>query len=173
MTANENNPPPGSQDERALGNNGNVTSSKRLKAAASLLLKGGKLVDDPCKDCGGAQVEFKGKKICINCGREISAAIESQAARMKDSLGEWSRIEFEKTEPNTSTQRDQAGSLNEATTPGRHSAMLFRTQEFLESKIEALAHEIWKESSIESLIEMITIMERLVNILEKIKILTK
>ena len=40
--------------------------SGKLKDAASLLLKGATLLNDPCPACRGVQVRFQNKNICIN-----------------------------------------------------------------------------------------------------------
>jgi UPF0148 protein len=41
--------------------------SGKLKDAASLLLRGATLLNDPCPSCTGVQVRFQNKNICINC----------------------------------------------------------------------------------------------------------
>jgi UPF0148 protein len=41
-------------------------NSGKLKDAASLLLKGGTLINDPCPSCTGVQVRFQNENICIN-----------------------------------------------------------------------------------------------------------
>ena len=41
--------------------------SGKLKDAASLLLRGATLLNDPCPSCTGVQVRFENKNICINC----------------------------------------------------------------------------------------------------------
>ncbi|MGA9154857.1 MAG: Sjogren's syndrome/scleroderma autoantigen 1 family protein [Candidatus Nitrosopolaris sp.] len=41
--------------------------SGKLKDAASLLLKGATLLNEPCPSCTGVQVRFENKNICINC----------------------------------------------------------------------------------------------------------
>jgi uncharacterized Zn finger protein (UPF0148 family) len=55
-------------------------NSSRIKSAASLLLKGGTLVSDPCEKCGGVQVKFADKVTCINCGYEARPHEESAPA---------------------------------------------------------------------------------------------
>jgi uncharacterized Zn finger protein (UPF0148 family) len=55
-------------------------NSSRIKSAASLLLKGGTLVSDPCEKCGGVQVKFADKVTCINCGYEARPREESAPA---------------------------------------------------------------------------------------------
>jgi UPF0148 protein len=42
-------------------------NSGKLKDAASLLLRGATLLNDPCPSCAGVQVRFENKNICINC----------------------------------------------------------------------------------------------------------
>ena len=44
----------------------NKQNSGKLKDAASLLLKGGTLINDPCPSCTGVQVRFQNENICIN-----------------------------------------------------------------------------------------------------------
>jgi uncharacterized Zn finger protein (UPF0148 family) len=44
----------------------NKQNSGKLKDAASLLLKGGTLIKDPCPSCSGIQVRFQNENICIN-----------------------------------------------------------------------------------------------------------
>jgi UPF0148 protein len=44
----------------------NKQNSSKLKDAASLLLKGGTLINDPCPSCTGVQVRFQNENICIN-----------------------------------------------------------------------------------------------------------
>ncbi len=45
----------------------------RVSNAASMLVRGGTLVSDPCPKCGGVQVRFADKMTCINCGQQQSA----------------------------------------------------------------------------------------------------
>jgi UPF0148 protein len=44
----------------------NKQKSGKLKDAASMLLKGGTLINDPCPSCTGVQVRFQNENICIN-----------------------------------------------------------------------------------------------------------
>jgi len=41
-------------------------NSGKLEDAASLLLRGGTLINDPCPSCKGVQVRFQNENICIN-----------------------------------------------------------------------------------------------------------
>jgi uncharacterized Zn finger protein (UPF0148 family) len=55
--------------------------SGRLKEAASLLTKGGTLINEPCDLCSSVQVMFRDKVICVNCGNEKSAYKESYSVQ--------------------------------------------------------------------------------------------
>lgn len=44
--------------------------SAAIKKGAALVLKGGSIISEPCSKCGGVQVRFKDKVICINCENE-------------------------------------------------------------------------------------------------------
>lgn len=47
-----------------------IDKSADIKNAASLLLKGGSLISEPCSECGGIQVKFKEIISCVNCGNK-------------------------------------------------------------------------------------------------------
>ena len=51
----------------------------RIKSAASLLVKGGTLTSEACPKCGGVQVRFADKAVCINCGNESKAGVTQKA----------------------------------------------------------------------------------------------
>jgi len=47
-------------------------NSGKLEDAASLLLRGGTLINDPCPSCKGVQVRFQNENICINgCDQDL------------------------------------------------------------------------------------------------------
>jgi uncharacterized Zn finger protein (UPF0148 family) len=52
----------------------NDQKSAKLKDAASLLLKGASLTNEPCPKCRGVQVKFKNKNICVNCDDSKSSS---------------------------------------------------------------------------------------------------
>ena len=47
-----------------------------MTQAAELLRKGGTLVTEPCSTCGGVQVKYSDKIVCVNCGREQEIKVE-------------------------------------------------------------------------------------------------
>jgi UPF0148 protein len=51
--------------------------SGKLKDAASLLLRGATLLNDPCPSCTGVQVRFQNKNICINCSNLPDAGTQA------------------------------------------------------------------------------------------------
>lgn len=62
-------------------------SAARIKSAASLLVKGGTLTDEPCPKCGGVQVKFSDKTTCINCGNETKAGDKPKVEAPKQPAG--------------------------------------------------------------------------------------
>jgi uncharacterized Zn finger protein (UPF0148 family) len=58
--------------------------SAKLKEAASLLTKGGTLIDEPCDLCNGVQVRFRNKVTCINCGNEKNQFAKSDAGQREE-----------------------------------------------------------------------------------------
>jgi|RhiMethySRZTD1v2_1073278.scaffolds.fasta_scaffold1368699_1 uncharacterized Zn finger protein (UPF0148 family) len=62
-----------------MSGDGKERDSVNLKEAASLLTKGGTLINDPCGLCSGVQVKFRDRIICINCGNEKSAFNKSDS----------------------------------------------------------------------------------------------
>lgn len=60
-------------------------NSDHLKDAATLLIKGGTLINDPCPSCSGLQVRFQDENICVNeCQRHRSAHNMEQASIEND-----------------------------------------------------------------------------------------
>ena len=62
-----------------MSGDGKERDSVNLKEAASLLTKGGTLINDPCTLCSGVQVKFRDRIICINCGNEKGASNKSDS----------------------------------------------------------------------------------------------
>lgn len=55
----------------------NPNPTPNLKNGAELLLKGGSLLNTSCNNCGGVQIRYKDRIICINCGLEVAQNRES------------------------------------------------------------------------------------------------
>ena len=55
-----------------------------MTAAAELLRKGGTLVTEACSACGGVQVKYSGKIVCVNCGKEEEIKVEAKEAKPAD-----------------------------------------------------------------------------------------
>ena len=67
----------------------NKQKSGKLKDAASLLLKGGTLINDPCPSCTGVQVRFQNENICINgCNPQdlVGKATRTESAVTNDEV---------------------------------------------------------------------------------------
>lgn len=72
--------------------------SANLKEAASLLTRGGTLINDPCGLCNGVQVKYRDRIICINCGNHKSVYSKSNSTQQK--IGESQRIDIQKDSQN-------------------------------------------------------------------------
>jgi uncharacterized Zn finger protein (UPF0148 family) len=72
-----------------------------IKNAAALLLKGGSLLSEPCRICGGLQVKFKDGTTCVNCGnKQIMSKRIDRSDKEYDTVNKpgHSQIELESTE---------------------------------------------------------------------------
>lgn len=78
-----------------MSGDGKERDSANLKEAASLLTKGGTLINDPCNLCNGVQVKFRDRIICINCGNEKSAFNKSDSNQQEKQ--ERQQVHFEKS----------------------------------------------------------------------------
>jgi uncharacterized Zn finger protein (UPF0148 family) len=56
-------------------------NSEHLRDAATLLLKGGTLINEPCPSCSGLQVKFQAENICVaGCQPQGSTSAQAQAS---------------------------------------------------------------------------------------------
>jgi UPF0148 protein len=112
-------------------------NSSKIKAAASLLVKGGTLVSEPCQKCSGVQVRFGDKTTCINCGNmENSGSAQNKAEPDKAQV---------------------------VLGPGQ----LISAASLIEEKIALLAYEIKLESDVSMQRQKASLLETYLRILEK------
>jgi len=114
-------------------------SEDRIKTAASLLVKGGTLTNEPCPKCGGVQVRFADKTTCINCGNEVKTGAQ----------------------PKADTKEEKK--------PAQESAGLASAASIIEEKIAIVAAEIRAESDISVQKQKAELLESYLRILEKTK----
>jgi uncharacterized Zn finger protein (UPF0148 family) len=112
----------------------------KIKAAASLLVKGGTLTSEACHKCSGVQVRFADNITCINCGNVVSTEHAHPNAETDKTAGEVER----------------ASHLNSATC-------------LIEEKIALLASEISLENDVSIQRQKAELLETYLRILEKIK----
>jgi UPF0148 protein len=123
-------------------------SAARIRSAASLLVKGGTLTNEPCPKCGGVQVRFADKTTCINCGNEVKAGAAAAAIIAQPPKAE------EKAAP--ASQALSSPNLSSAAS-------------LIEEKIALLAAEIRSESDISLQKQKAELLESYLRILEKTK----
>jgi uncharacterized Zn finger protein (UPF0148 family) len=125
-------------------------SAARIRSAASLLVKGGTLTNEPCPKCRGVQVRLADKTTCINCGNEVKAGAAAAAAA---AIAQPPKAE-EKTAP--APQAPSSPNLSSAAS-------------LIEEKIALLAAEIRSESDISLQKQKAELLESYLRILEKTK----
>lgn len=125
-------------------------SAARIRSAASLLVKGGTLTNEPCPKCRGVQVRLADKTTCINCGNEVKAGAAAAAAA---AIAQPPKAE-EKAAP--APQAPSSPNLSSAAS-------------LIEEKIALLAAEIRSESDISLQKQKAELLESYLRILEKTK----
>jgi UPF0148 protein len=128
-------------------------SAARIRSAASLLVKGGTLTNEPCPKCGGVQVRLADKTTCINCGNEVKAGAAAAAAAAAAAIAQPPKAE-EKAAP--APQAPSSPNLSSAAS-------------LIEEKIALLAAEIRSESDISLQKQKAELLESYLRILEKTK----
>ena len=124
-------------------------SAARIRSAASLLVKGGTLTNEPCPKCRGVQVRLADKTTCINCGNEVKAGAAAAAA----AIAQPPKAE-EKAAP--APQAPSSPNLSSAAS-------------LIEEKIALLAAEIRSESDISLQKQKAELLDSYLRILEKTK----
>lgn len=114
-------------------------NASKIKAAASLLVKGGTLISESCHKCSGVQVRFADQTTCINCGN-----VENLSS----------------AEPRIEPDKPQA-----VVAPGH----LTSAASLIEEKIAILANEIKLESDVSMQNQKASLLETYLRILEKTK----
>jgi UPF0148 protein len=125
-------------------------SAARIRSAASLLVKGGTLTNEPCPKCGGVQVRLADKTTCINCGNEVKAGAAAAAAAI---------AQPPKAEQKAAPAPQAPSSPN----------LLSSAASLIEEKIALLAAEIRSESDISLQKQKAELLESYLRILEKTK----
>lgn len=116
-----------------------------IKSAASLLVRGGTLVADPCPNCGGVQVRFANKNTCISCGKKQQP---DSGTQMTENIG----------------SREQVNS-----SLSDHSSDLSAVAINIQHKIASLALQIRDENDISLLKQEADLLESLLRILSRIR----
>jgi uncharacterized Zn finger protein (UPF0148 family) len=122
-----------------------------------MLTRGGTLTNEACTKCGGVQIKFGGKKICINCGREIkidNTGIVTTNAELDNA----SSHAMSKSSNNEQEQSIVRGSLN-----------LPSAASFIEQKIALVAREIRTEDDIQMQKKKAKLLKCYLEIFEKMK----
>ena len=112
----------------------------KIKAAASLLVRGGTLTSEACHKCSGVQVRFADNITCINCGNVVS----TEHAHMN--------TETDKTEQEV-----------------ERSSYLTSAARSIEEKVALIASEIRLENDMSIQRQKAELLETYLRLLEKTK----
>ena len=117
-------------------------SEKKLSNAASLLLKGAAILQDPCLNCNGVQIKYKNQNICVQCD-QVTTPSDKQVSKKPAS----------KKEVKKSTKK----SLTDSST--------YKT--ILNNKINEILQLIDNESDIDKQLKLLSLIQQYVELIEK------
>lgn len=121
--------------------------SAKLKEAASLLTKGGTLIDEPCDLCKGVQVRFRNKVTCINCGNEKNQFEKSDAGQREEQQLQQVHLR-EGSRPSYSSDGEGTKSLNKHLRKRSGRDVPSSRQGIPEMEPDIQEHDEYKESLI-------------------------
>jgi len=99
-------------------------SAGKMDSAAELIRKGGTLLKEACSRCGGLQVRYKGRIVCINCG-DISATSQVEVVDAVDVVAGLRDLVTRKI-------RDTTSMLKNESDPDRQSDLVTLLLKYLE-----------------------------------------
>jgi uncharacterized Zn finger protein (UPF0148 family) len=164
--------------------NGKEHEISKLKEAASLLTKGGTLINEPCRRCHGVQVKFKDKIICINCGNEentIDGRVLKPHQQEEKHEEKQRRQEGEQQEQQPRNRQLTQSNINTNYTNSNVLRSFRSNQEFageghlnfakilIEEKIYSLMEQIKYEEEVDILKQKVELVGKFLELLQKIK----
>ena len=117
-------------------------SEKKLSNAASLLLKGAAILQDPCLNCNGVQIKYKNQNICVQCDQVTTLSGKPVSKKPAS-----------KKEVKKSTKK----SLTDSST--------YKT--ILNNKINEILQLIDNESDIDKQLKLLSLIQQYVELIEK------
>jgi len=164
--------------------NGKEHEISKLKEAASLLTKGGTLINEPCRRCHGVQVKFKDKIICINCGNEENTidrrVLNHHQQEEKHEEKQQRRQEEEQQEQQPRNEQQTQSDINTNYTNSNVLRSFRSNQEFageghlnfakilMEEKIYSIMEQIKYEEEVDILKQKVELVGKFLELLQKI-----
>jgi uncharacterized Zn finger protein (UPF0148 family) len=146
------------------------SSSRNIKSAADLLLKGGTLLSDSCAKCGGVQVRYKEETLCVSCGRKIKESTNNDVMTQQ--------IEYKEEnlqEQQNSIQGSNLSNKKEYKGPTFFDSRIPYTisTKIITDKINFLITNLEKENDILIQNTKLDLISKYLEILDKLKIISR
>ena len=116
-------------------------SEKKLSNAASLLLKGAAILQDPCLNCNGVQIKYKNQNICVQCD-QVTTPSDKPISKQPTSKEEVKKSTKSSTDSST-----------------------YKT--ILNNKINEILKLIDNESDIDKQLKLLSLIHQYVELIEK------
>ena len=117
-------------------------SENKLSNAASLLLKGAAILQDPCLNCNGVQIKYKNQNICVQCD-QVTTPSGKQVSKKPTS----------KKEVKKSTKKSLTDSSTYTT--------------ILHNKINEILQLLDNESDLDKQLKLLSLIQQYVELIEK------
>jgi uncharacterized Zn finger protein (UPF0148 family) len=168
-----------SNDKSANEENGKKGgSSRNIKSAADLLLKGGTLLSNSCAKCNGVQVRYKDEITCVSCGRKTKETTNSdvtQQQQQQQQKIEDDEEEGKKQQQTYSLQDSNLSKKKEFKVPTVFESKITNTiyTKIIKDKINFLITTLENENDIQIQNTKLDLISKYLDVLDKLKIMSK
>ena len=115
------------------------SEKQKFGSAAEIIRKGGTLLSEACPNCGGIQVRYKGRTVCLTCGN-LSDISRAEAHPASDILADLRDLTLSKILEASSllrTESDSGKQSNLVSLLLNYMELLEKTSESIEGKAKA------------------------------------
>ena len=150
--------------------NGKSAEDGNIKSAADLLLKGGTLLSNSCENCGGVQVRFKENIVCVSCGRKVkeTSVTQMEEEQKKKSPSNNNSDSGLSNEMEVQSNSDDGGSSSNG---GDDRLLIY--EKVISKKITLLITSLENESDILIQNTKLDLISKYLDVLDKLKIVSK
>src|SRR5215211_4774732 len=151
------------------------SSSRNIKSAADLLLKGGTLLSNSCAKCNGVQVRYKDEIICVSCGRKTKETTNSDVTQQQQQQKIEDDEEGKKQQQTYSLQDSNLSKKKEFKVPPVFESNITNTiyTKIIKDKINFLITTLENENDIQIQNTRLDLISKYLDVLDKLKIMSK